>query len=96
MIYRHAQQDALLHAEDRIVVLIGATTEKLYFEVTSALISRSCSGATCIADEAIDEPIQRALESEDGSAGAFVLDEDARKEIATLAGGDGRAALNFT
>ena len=93
--FTRSQQDALLHAvEDRIVVLIGATTENPYFEVNSALISRSrVVELHALSDEAIDELIQRALESEDGLAGAFVLDEDARKEIVTLAGGDGRAAL---
>ena len=40
--FNRAQQDALLHAvEDGIVVLIGATTENPFFEVNSALISRS-------------------------------------------------------
>ena len=93
--FTRSQQDALLHAvEDRIVVLIGATTENPYFEVNSALISRSrVVELHALSDEAIDELIQRALESEDGLAGAFVLDEAARKEIVTLAGGDGRAAL---
>ncbi|MBF0904784.1 MAG: AAA family ATPase, partial [Atopobium sp.] len=93
--FTRSQQDALLHAvEDRIVVLIGATTENPYFEVNSALISRSrVVELHALSDAAIDELIQRALESEDGLAGAFVLEEDARKEIVTLAGGDGRAAL---
>lgn len=40
--FSRSQQDALLHAvEDRVVILIGATTENPYFEVNSALISRS-------------------------------------------------------
>jgi putative ATPase len=40
--FNKAQQDALLPAvEDRLVVLIGATTENPYFEVNSALVSRS-------------------------------------------------------
>ena len=93
--FTRSQQDALLHAvEDRIVVLIGATTENPYFEVNSALISRSrVVELHALSDNAIDELIQRALESEDGLAGTFVLEEDARKEIVTLAGGDGRAAL---
>ncbi len=39
--FTRSQQDALLHAvEDRIVVLIGATTENPYFEVNSALLYR--------------------------------------------------------
>ena len=40
--FNRSQQDALLHAvEDRLVVLVGATTENPFFEVNSALISRS-------------------------------------------------------
>ena len=40
--FNRSQQDALLHAvEDRILVLVGATTENPFFEVNSALISRS-------------------------------------------------------
>ena len=40
--FNKAQQDALLPAvEDGLVTLIGATTENPYFEVNSALISRS-------------------------------------------------------
>ena len=40
--FNKAQQDALLPAvEDGTVVLIGATTENPYFEVNSALISRT-------------------------------------------------------
>ncbi len=35
------------------------------------------------------------LESEDSLAGALVLEEDARKEIVMLAGGDGRAASSL-
>ena len=40
--FNKSQQDALLHAvEDRLVVLIGATTENPFFEVNAPLISRS-------------------------------------------------------
>ena len=40
--FNKAQQDALLPAvEDGLVTLIGATTENPYFEVNSALISRT-------------------------------------------------------
>ena len=40
--FNKAQQDALLpDVEDGHVVLIGATTENPYFEVNSALLSRS-------------------------------------------------------
>ena len=40
--FSRSQQDSLLHAvENRTVVLVGATTENPFFEVNSALISRS-------------------------------------------------------
>ena len=40
--FNKAQQDALLPAvEDGLITLIGATTENPYFEVNSALLSRS-------------------------------------------------------
>src|SRR6185437_15616974 len=40
--FNKAQQDALLPAvEDGVVTLIGATTENPYFEVNSALLSRT-------------------------------------------------------
>ena len=40
--FNKAQQDYLLpFVEDGTVILIGATTENPYFEVNSALISRS-------------------------------------------------------
>src|SRR5665647_1385759 len=40
--FSKSQQDALLHAvEDRLLTLIGATTENPFFEVNAPLISRS-------------------------------------------------------
>ena len=93
--FNRSQQDALLHAvEDRIVVLIGATTENPYFEVNSALLSRSrVVELQPLDDEAITCLVQRALGDEYGLKGAFTLDDDALHEIVTLAGGDARAAL---
>ena len=93
--FNRSQQDALLHAvEDRIVVLVGATTENPYFEVNSALLSRSrVVELTPLDDASITELVQRALTDEFGLAGAFTLADDALAEIVTLAGGDGRAAL---
>jgi putative ATPase len=93
--FNRSQQDALLHAvENRTVVLIGATTENPYFEVNSALISRSrVVELSVLDDDAIRTLVRRALASEDGLRGAFELEEDALREIVTLAGGDARAAL---
>lgn len=93
--FNRSQQDALLHAvEDRIVVLIGATTENPYFEVNSALLSRSrIVELSVLDDEDIGTLVERALVDPEGLAGAFVLGEGALEQIVTLAGGDARAAL---
>ncbi|MDR1422923.1 MAG: replication-associated recombination protein A [Coriobacteriales bacterium] len=93
--FSRSQQDALLHAvEDRIVILIGATTENPFFEVNSALISRSrVIEFRTLADEDISEVLERALLDERGLAGHFALDDEARAAIITMAGGDARAAL---
>ncbi|MBR3328812.1 MAG: replication-associated recombination protein A [Atopobiaceae bacterium] len=93
--FNRSQQDALLHAvENRTVVLIGATTENPYFEVNSALISRSrVVELQPLDDRAIRTLVSRALEDQNGLAGAFALEPDALNEIVTLAGGDARAAL---
>ena len=93
--FNRSQQDALLHAvEDRIVVLVGATTENPYFEVNSALLSRSrVVELHSLSDADIAELIARALESERGLAGAYRLTDEARDALVMLAGGDGRAAL---
>lgn len=94
--FNRAQQDALLHAvEDGILVLIGATTENPFFEVNSALISRSrIVELHRLDDEAISRIIDRALSSDKGLKGEFSLDEDARQALLVLAGGDARSALN--
>ena len=93
--FNRGQQDALLHAvEDRTVVLVGATTENPYFEVNSALISRSrVVELTALDDDSIRELVSRAVASPDGLGSAFELTPEAADEIVTLAGGDGRAAL---
>lgn len=94
--FNRAQQDALLHAvEDGTVVLIGATTENPYFEVNSALISRSrIVELRRLNDDAISRIIDNALQSERGLNNAFILEENARNSLLILAGGDARSALN--
>ncbi len=89
--FNKAQQDALLPAvEDGLVVLVGATTENPYFEVNSALISRTqvYELHELTADD-IEGLLRRAL----AAVGASVSDE----VIAFLAGrsgGDARSSLN--
>ncbi|WP_124060942.1 replication-associated recombination protein A [Gordonibacter sp. Marseille-P4307] len=93
--FNRAQQDSLLHAvESGVVVLVGATTENPYFEVNSALLSRSrvveLKGLT---DADISALIDRALADKRGLEGRYRLTDEARDALVMLAGGDGRAAL---
>ena len=85
----------MLHAvEDRTVVLVGATTENPYFEVNSALLSRSrVVELSLLSDDDINQIVERAVAAPQGLDGKYVLDEDAEAEIVTLAGGDARSAL---
>ena len=94
--FNRSQQDALLHAvENRTVVLVGATTENPYFEVNTALLSRSrVVRLSSLSDADVSELLDRALASERGLGGRFSLDDEARAAIVRLAGGDGRASLN--
>ncbi|MBN2839580.1 MAG: replication-associated recombination protein A [Coriobacteriia bacterium] len=94
--FNKSQQDALLHAvEDRLVVLIGATTENPFFEVNAPLISRSrVVELTPLADRDIRTIVERALTDEArGLGGSVVLEPAALDRIITLAGGDARVAL---
>ena len=93
--FNRNQQDALLHAvEDRLVVLVGATTENPFFEVNSALISRSrIVELHSLSDDEIAELVGRAVADDRGLAGCYALEDEATSAIVTLAGGDGRGAL---
>ena len=93
--FNRSQQDALLHAvEDRVLVLVGATTENPFFEVNSALISRSrVVELHGLSDADISLLIDRALDDARGLDGRYALDDKARDAIVLLAGGDGRGAL---
>ena len=93
--FNRAQQDALLHAvEDRVVVLVGATTENPFFEVNSALISRSrIVELHSLSDADLSRLLERALSDERGLGGRYALADEARDAVVLLAGGDGRAAL---
>ncbi|MBR3690175.1 MAG: replication-associated recombination protein A [Eggerthellaceae bacterium] len=93
--FNRSQQDALLHAvEDRVIVLIGATTENPFFEVNSALISRSrVVELHALSDADVAALIKRALHDDRGLAGEYSLDDAALDAIVVLAGGDGRTAL---
>ena len=90
--FNKAQQDALLPAvEEGLITLIGATTENPYFEVNSALISR-----TQIYEL---EPLSVAQLETIVRRGADALAAELPPELVTLAatraGGDARTALNI-
>ncbi|MCF6412703.1 replication-associated recombination protein A [Collinsella tanakaei] len=93
--FSRSQQDALLHAvENRTVIMIGATTENPYFEVNSALLSRSrVVELEHLSDDDVAVLVRRACEDERGLAGRFSLDDEVVSAICTLAAGDARSAL---
>ncbi|NLL77574.1 MAG: replication-associated recombination protein A [Clostridiales bacterium] len=96
--FNKGQQDYLLpFVEDGTIILIGATTENPYFEVNSALISRSIIfELKPLEGEAVLTLIKRAVYDADRGMGAYdaIIDEDAAEFLAELSGGDARHALN--
>ncbi len=95
--FNKAQQDALLPAvEEGLVTLIGATTENPYFEVNSALLSRTrVYELEALSPEDVQSLLQRAVErGELGEAAAGSVDPDALAYAAEWTQGDARAALN--
>lgn len=96
--FNKGQQDYLLpFVEDGTIVLIGATTENPYFEVNSALISRSIVfELKPLEQKDIKELIHRAITDKEKGLGAYraVIDEDALEFLSSAANGDARSALN--
>ena len=96
--FNKAQQDYLLpFVEDGTIILIGATTENPYFEVNSALISRSTVFELKPLDqEDIKEIIMTALTDSERGMGMYhaQIDPDALEFLSDFAGGDARVALN--
>jgi putative ATPase len=93
--FNKAQQDALLPAvEDGLVTLIGATTENPYFEVNSALLSRShVYELEALGPAEIRMLLDRALARGECGPGRSVAPE-ALEFLAARSGGDARTALN--
>jgi putative ATPase len=90
--FNKAQQDALLPAvEEGLVTLIGATTENPYFEVNSALLSRTqIYELEPLSEEELATVVER------GAAQLGVdLPADLVRLVAQRAGGDARNALNI-
>ena len=95
--FNRAQQDAFLpHIEDGTIVLVGATTENPGFSLIGALLSRlRVVVLEPISEAGLERILDRALEDvEFGLAGRFTLDEDARRSLVAVSGGDARRLLN--
>jgi putative ATPase len=90
--FNKAQQDALLPAvEEGLVTLIGATTENPYYEVNSALLSRSqVYELESLTPHDLTVVVRRGLDE----VGAEAPDEVVEL-IVQRAGGDARSALNI-
>ena len=96
--FNKGQQDYLLpFVEDGTVILIGATTENPYFEVNSALISRSIIfELKPLAPGDVRTLIHRAVYDTEKGMGAYNADitEEAEDFLADISNGDARLALN--
>ena len=93
--FSKTQQDALLDAvENRIVLLVAATTENPSFSVVAPLLSRSLVlRLQPLSDDDIVEVIERAIADPRGLGGAVRLTAEARTHLVAVAGGDARRAL---
>jgi putative ATPase len=93
--FSKTQQDALLSAvENRIVLLVAATTENPSFSVVAPLLSRSLIlQLQPLTAEAIQAVVERAVADPRGLNGAISVDPDAIDLLVRLAAGDARRAL---
>ncbi|QIM23031.1 replication-associated recombination protein A [Phycicoccus sp. HDW14] len=95
--FTKAQQDALLPGvENRLVVLVAATTENPSFSVIAPLLSRSMLVTLVpLTDDEVADVLTSAAADERGLDGAYALADDAREHLVRLSGGDARRALTF-
>ncbi len=96
--WNKAQQDALLPwVENGTVILIGATTENPFFEVNSALVSRSrIFQLKALTENDLRRVARAALTDSQRGYGSIDidLDEDALEHLVSVADGDARSLLN--
>jgi putative ATPase len=95
--FTKAQQDALLPGvENRLVILVAATTENPSFSIIAPLLSRSMLiTLTPLTDEEIADVVAAALDDERGLAGRFTLAPTGLEHLVRMSGGDARRALTF-
>ena len=96
--FNKSQQDFLLpYVEKGTIILIGATTENPYFEVNSALVSRSTVfKLEPLSVENVLVLIKRAVYDIEKGMGSFnaEITDDAAEFLAEMSEGDARKALN--
>ena len=96
--WNKAQQDALLPwVENGVVILIGATTENPFFEVNSALVSRSrIFRLELLTAEDLRRIAAAALADRERGYGAYDVQiaAEALEHIVQIADGDARSLLN--
>ncbi|WBQ08732.1 replication-associated recombination protein A [Kribbella sp. CA-293567] len=93
--FSKTQQDALLGAvEDRVVLLVAATTENPSFSVVSPLLSRSLVlQLKSLTEDEVRELLRRAVTDPRGLGGAVSMDPEAEDALVRLSAGDARRAL---
>jgi putative ATPase len=93
--FSKTQQDALLSAvENRVVLLVAATTENPSFSVVAPLLSRSLIlQLQPLTPDDIRTVVRRAVEDPRGLGGAVEVTDDAVDLLVQLSAGDARRAL---
>src|SRR5271157_6006010 len=93
--FSKTQQDALLSAvENRVVLLVAATTENPSFSVVAPLLSRSLIlQLRPLASDDVRTVLQRAIDDPRGLGGRVGVQPEAVDLLVRLAAGDARRAL---
>ena len=93
--FSKTQQDALLSAvENRVVLLVAATTENPSFSVVAPLLSRSLIlQLQPLNADAVRTVVRRAIDDDRGLGGKVEVDDDAVELLVQLSAGDARRAL---
>lgn len=96
--WNKAQQDALLPwVENGTFILIGATTENPFYEVNSALVSRSrIFQLLPLGEEDLLKAAYKTIENKEKGYGKYKVEFEsgALEHIANIANGDARSMLN--
>ena len=95
--FNKLQQDALLpYVEDGTIILVGATTENPFFEVNTALVSRSTVlQLHSLTDDDIVKILKNAIQDKERGYGLtdIRISDSTLAKIAGLSGGDARNSL---